>query len=117
MADKSTETSRNYPATCDIYENDGKVILAMEMPGISKEMLDIKVEGDHLVIRGKRNSAKQSGNYLIREIKQGDYYNDFSLDETIDRNKIDASVKNGIVIISCGIKESERPKKITVSSK
>jgi HSP20 family protein len=70
-----------------------------------------------MLIRGKRTGNGAEGKYILREIKSGDYYNDFSLDDTIDRNKIEASVKNGLVTITLGIKESEKPRKITVTAK
>jgi HSP20 family protein len=118
MSDKSIETkTRTYTAHCDIYEDSGKMVLSMEMPGVSKDMLDVKVDGDHLIIHGKRAVDGSGGNYIIREIKPGEYHNDFSLDDTIDRNKIEAMVKNGIVTVSLGIKESEKPRKIQVIAK
>jgi len=118
MSDKAIETKpRTYKANCDIYEDSGKVVLSMEMPGITKDTLDIKVDNDHLVIHGKRAQNGAAGNYIIREIRTGDYHNDFSLDDTIDRNKIEASVKNGIITVTLGIKESEKPRKITVTGK
>jgi len=118
MPEKTLETkARTIAANCDIYNEDGKVILSMEMPGITRDNLDIRVENDHLYIRGKRNTVESNGRYLTREIKPGDFYNDFSLDETIDRNKIEASVKNGIVTISLSIREAAKPRKINVVTK
>jgi HSP20 family protein len=118
MAENAQEMkTQTYAANCDIFEEDGKVILSMEMPGIEKGGLDIKIDGDHLLIHGKIEAGEQQGRYLVREIRRGDYYNDFSLDETIDRNKIDASVKNGIVTITLGIRETARPRKINVVTK
>jgi HSP20 family protein len=117
MAEKTIETRpRTYAAHCDIFEDAGKVMLSMEMPGVTKDTIDIKVDGDHLIIHGKRATTEPSGDYIIREIKSGDYHNDFSLDDTIDRNKIDAAVNNGIVTVTLGIKESEKPRKITVTA-
>ncbi len=118
MSEKTIETKpKTYKASCDIYEDSGKVVLSLEMPGVTKDSLDIKVDGDHLVVHGKRSNGAKGGDYLIREIRAGDYYNDYSLDDTIDRNKIEASVKNGMVTLTLGIKESEKPRKIQVTAR
>jgi HSP20 family protein len=109
---------RNYlPALCDIYREEDTVTLIMEMPGVSKDNLDVKVDGDKLMIHGKKDFDDSKGKYILREIKVCDYHHEFSIDDTIDRNKIEASIKNGIVEISLGIKESEKPRKIKVNVK
>ena len=119
MADtKTMETKpKTYPAACDIWEKDGNVICKMEMPGVSKENLDVKIDGDKLFIHGKKNSSPEDSVFRLREIRNGDYYHEFTLDETIDRNKVDASIKNGVVTITLGVRESEKPRKIAVEVK
>lgn len=119
MADaKTLEPRKNvFPACCDIYHENDKVILRMEMPGVSKEKLNIQVNNDKLIIDGERTFPEAKGDYLMREIRHGDYHHEFSIDDTIDRNKIEAAIKNGLVTISLGIKESEKPRKIKVEVK
>jgi len=119
MADKKQlETKRKMvPAVCDIYDDKEKVVCKMEMPGVSKEGLDIKVDGDRLVINGVKTLSRVKGEYLIREIRDGDYHHEFTIDDTVDRNKIDATVKNGVVTLTLGIKEAEKPRKINVVAK
>jgi HSP20 family protein len=116
MADTNTleKKRKTYPAVCDIYENDGKVICKLEMPGVGRENLDIKVDGDKLIINGRKTTAPLKGEYRVHEIREGDYYHEFAIDDTIDRNKIDAAIKNGVVTLTLGIKEAEKPRKINV---
>lgn len=115
---KELETKkRTFPAVCDIFQNEGNVILNMEMPGVRKENLDISVDNDRLIIHGRKKIDHPEGEFKIREIRDGDYHHEFTIDSTIDRNKIDAVIKNGVVILSLGIKESEKPRKITVTVK
>ena len=108
---------RTYPAACDIYEENGQVICKIEMPGVNKETLDIKVDGERLIVNGRRTTEQSRGEYLIHEIRDGDFYHEFTIDDTIDHNKIDASIKNGVVTLMLGIKESEKPRKINVIAK
>ena len=112
MAD--TTRRKAIPACCDIYEEDGKILLTLEMPGVTKEGLEIHTEGDELTISGRRDAAKQEGKYLTREIRDTDYFQKYTIDNTIDRDKIDAVLKNGILTVTLSIKESEKPRQITV---
>lgn len=116
--DKTKETvKRTYPACCDIYQDNSKVTVKMEMPGVSKDNLEIKVDGDFLIINGRKIIKHPKGEYRNREIRDGDYHHEFTIDDTIDRDKIDAVIKNGVVTLTLGIKESEKPRKINVVAK
>jgi len=111
------ETTRRkaIPACCDIFEEDGKIILSLEMPGVTRENLEISTEGDELTISGRRDREKvPEGKYLTREIRDADYFQKYTIDSTIDREKIDAVFKNGILKVTLNLKESEKPRQITV---
>lgn len=108
---------RIYPAACDIYEENGKVFCKLEMPGVNKETLDIKVDGDRLIIDGRKPTGQPKGDYRIHEIRDGDFHHEFTIDDTIDRNRIDAAIKNGVVTLTLSIREAEKPRKINVVTK
>lgn len=117
MSDHSTAETKIIPARYNIFNEDGKVYLEMEMPGVSKNSLEIKVDGNHFMVKGKKDLENLTGDFILHEIKEGEYQHIFTLDETIDREKIEASVKNGIVTVTLGIKESEKPRKIKITAK
>jgi len=114
----TTTTKRRQVLACsDIYEEKGNVILKMEMPGVTKENLDIKIDNDILIIHGKKNVLHaEKANFIIREIRDGDYYQEYTIDNTIDRNKIDAALEKGVLTLTLSLKESEKPRKIQVFS-
>jgi len=115
---KEMEAKRRVvPAACDICEDKEHIICRLEMPGVAKSNLEIKVDGDRLIVHGSKAAREVKGEYLIREIRDGDYHHEFTLDDTVDRNKIDAAVKNGVVVVTLGIKESEKPRKIAIMAK
>ena len=99
-----------------VHEADGKVIVELEMPGVTKDGLEIKIENNELHILGKREPMAKEGEYLIKERRDGDFYRVFTLDNTIDQDKIEASLNNGLLTITLGLKESEKPKLITVKT-
>ena len=117
MAKNNAVERRILPARYNIYNGEGKVFLEMEMPGVSKDGLEIRVDGNHFTVEGKKSVGKLPGKFILREIKDGDFQHLFTLDETIDRDKIEASISNGVVTISLGIKESEKPRKIKIIAK
>jgi HSP20 family protein len=102
---------------CFICEEEAGVItLKLEMPGVNKGQLDIDVDGNELHVTGKREGTGSEGTYLIRERQLGTYHQAYTLDDTIDRNRIDASLEGGVLTLTLHRKESEKPRKISIKS-
>jgi|YelNatPaOPRAMG01_1025707.scaffolds.fasta_scaffold308357_1 HSP20 family protein len=99
---------------CSICEDDGKVSLHIEMPGVEKDGIEVSVEKNELIISGKATKTEAEGTYLIRERHPGDYRKRFIIDDTIDQEKIEASMNNGILSLTLHTKESAKPKKIEI---
>lgn len=101
---------------CSICEEQaGAIKLKIEMPGVAKEQLVINIDGNELQITGKRETTLGTeGNYLIRERPSGNYRQAYTIDDTIDRNKIEASLEGGVLTLTLNRKESEKPRKITI---
>jgi len=115
--DVTTTKRKQIAASSDIFEEKGNVILKMEMPGVSKDNLEIKIDNDILIIHGKKvMNQDEKANYVMKEIPEGDYYQEFTIDNTIDRNKIDAALDKGILTLTLSLKESEKPRKIQIAS-
>jgi HSP20 family protein len=104
---------RPYCFICE--EEAGVVTLKLEMPGVSKDMLDIDVDGNELLITGKREVGSDEGTYLMRERPSGTFRQVYTLDDTIDRNKIEASLEGGVLTLQLHRRESEKPRKITIT--
>lgn len=112
-----TVRRRQYPGCCDITDEEGKISVRVEMPGVSREDLEIRVDGDKLIIHGRKKAAGGNGTYLLREIRDGDFLQEFTIDDTIDRNSINAVLENGVLHLTLGIKESEKPRKIEITAR
>ena len=95
-------------------EEQGVVTLKLEMPGVGKNQLDIDVDGNELQITGKREAARREGTYLMQERPSGTFRQVYTLDDTIDRNKIEASLEAGVLTLNLHRRESEKPRKITI---
>jgi HSP20 family protein len=116
MSDVAEAKKSTIRPLCNICEEDGKVILRLEMPGVDKDNLDIKIDNDQLFIEGKLAKEEVSGEYILRERRETDYFQKFTLDQTVDRNKIDASMEKGILSVTLHLKDEVKPRKIEVKS-
>jgi len=99
----------------DIWETPEEIILKMDMPGVSKENLDIKVEGDMLKIHGKTDS-QQSDNLLYAEQRTGDFHREFSLSNDLNPDKINASIQAGVLTVKIAKSEKVKPRKIHIEA-
>ena len=99
-----------------IHEEDGTVVVRMEMPGVSKDALRINIENSELKIYGSRNMAGEDAAYLIRERRPGDFSHSFTLDNTVDQNRVDASLEQGILTLKMHLKEEVKPRLIQIKS-
>jgi HSP20 family protein len=93
---------------------DGNIVLRLEMPGVSREDLDIGLEPSELSITGRRPGASSDGDFLVRERPRGSFRQVYTLDDTIDPAKIDAVLEGGILTLTLHRKEAIKPRKISV---
>ncbi len=112
---EKNEKKRTRTACCDIFHDEKQVTLNLEMPGVSRESLDVRIDGNLLIITGSKKLPSLKGDFLIREIRDEDYHQEFTLDDTIDREKIQAVVKQGLVTLELQKKESVLPRRITIN--
>ncbi len=100
----------------DIYETDDDYILMANMPGVNKEDVKIKLEDGDLIIMGRKhdNVYDENRHYLMKEIDSSNYYRKFNLSESIDDEKIDAAMENGILKIHLPKVERVKPKTIEI---
>ena len=101
----------------DIYEQDDKVLLEMEAPGIREEDINLTVEGNTLTISGERkqNVERKKGRYQRVERHYGRFSRTFTLPATVDTNSIQASYEHGVLHVSMSKKADARPRQIRVS--
>ncbi|HLJ87583.1 MAG TPA: Hsp20/alpha crystallin family protein [Candidatus Angelobacter sp.] len=100
----------------DVYEDEHKLVLKLEIPGVNEENIDVQVENNALTVRGERkfeNEEKEEHFHRI-ERRFGTFVRSFRLPNTVDSDKIEASYDRGILRISVGKKAEAKPKQIKV---
>jgi HSP20 family protein len=115
MEKRMTNERKFIVPACSIAEDSGLVAVKVEMPGVSKEGLEVRIEGNSLSIEGKRGSEERAGGFLVKERRRGDYLKSFTIDETIDRDKIEAELADGILNLRLHVKEAAKPRRIAIA--
>jgi HSP20 family protein len=111
-------TESRKPAV-DVLEKDGNLILRAEVPGMEQKDIDLKLEGNVLTIKGERkfDGEEQRDNYHRIESFYGSFSRSFTLPETVDRDRISADYKSGILTITIPQKPEVKARAIPVGSK
>jgi len=86
-----------------------------EMPGVSKEGLEITLEGHELTILGHRSVEALPGEPLWRESHQADYRRVFELDPAVDAGQISAHMEQGVLTLRLPKAERVKPRRIQVT--
>ncbi len=110
-------TSGSFVPPVDVYEDEHKIVLKMEVPGIDQKDIDIRLEDNVLTVRGERKFEKEEKeeNFQRVERRYGSFSRSFTLPNTVDTNDVNADYENGILKISLGRRAEAKPKQIKVN--
>lgn len=97
----------------NIYETNDGYLLEADLPGVTKEGLEIYLDQNELTLVGRRES-KKLGDVHYRESSDGDFRRVFELDPLIDTNRVTASVDNGVLTLNLNKREQLKPRKIAI---
>lgn len=101
----------------DIYDNDGKIVIEAEVPGIAKEDLSINVKGKLLTLGGERKDDKEikDENIYRRERSVGKFERSFTLPFEVKEEQVNASYNNGILTLEISKPEEQQVKQIKIN--
>jgi HSP20 family protein len=114
---ESPLTTASFVPAVDVYEDDKKVVLKLEVPGIEEKDLDIRVENHTLTVKGERKFEKEEKeeNFHRIERRYGSFYRAFTLPSTVDTEAVDAKYENGVLKLELKKKPEAQPKQIKVN--
>jgi HSP20 family protein len=100
----------------DIYEDSDCVTLYADLPGVSKENLDVQIDRDTLKVYGKRGvgNGAEGVTRWYDEMPAKDFYRAFTIGEEINREKISATINNGVLKLTLPKAEKTKPRKIDI---
>jgi HSP20 family protein len=113
---KEDVSTRDWMPPVDIRETDEALVLNAEIPGLSKEDIEITVEQNVLTISGERRFEKdvKEESYHRRERVYGRFSRAFSLPANVQAAKVDATVKDGLLTVVLPKAEESKPRKVTI---
>ena len=111
---ETTKTEPYFAPHVDIFETESDVTVIADMPGVSTDGIDLSLEDNILTIQGHRPTPQQSGRILLEEYESGNYLRRFTVSESIDQDKIEASLADGVLRVRLPKAVPAQPKKIQV---
>jgi len=113
---ETRDESRTLTPPVDIFDVEDGLAVIVDMPGVGKDDLDVRVENDVLTLSGKPKSLL-SQTPIYTEFQLANFYRQFQLSDRVDQEKIRAEAKNGVLTLHLPKAEKAKPKKIAVQVK
>ncbi len=113
--EKGTE-ARFIEPRVNIYEEDERIVLQAELPGVSRDNLDIDIEDDRLTITGRRSAESEAVRMVYGERCPYNFRRTFILGNVIDREKVNATLKDGVLELVLGKVAQPRARKIEIKA-
>jgi HSP20 family protein len=106
------------PYGVDVREDADHLYVEAEMPGFKKDEIDITMENQQLTISAERKTEKsdgqKGGDYLLRERRYSRFLRSFTLPPTVDDQKVDAKLNDGVLTVTLNKREETKPRRIQV---
>jgi HSP20 family protein len=109
----AAERRKTAPA-CDVYENDSEILLVADMPGVTQETLDVRLDRSELTLAARPAPMDSSGTKLRSEYGGYDFERRFAVPDGIDANGIRAELQQGVLKLHLPKPEGVEPRQIPV---
>ncbi len=113
--EENTVAGKFYVPYTDIYETSDVLTVVMEIPGIKKDAVDIRIEKNQLTVNAEID-AKNYANFrpVYTEYNVGHFTRSFALSNKVAQDKIDAAIHDGVLTLRLPKAEEVKARKITV---
>jgi HSP20 family protein len=117
FSDGERSESNEWVPSAEVLEKKNTYEVNLELPGVAKEDVKIKLDDNILTITGEKKAEKntEEEEYKICECGYGIFSRSFTLPNTVDRDKIEAKYSNGILSLSIPKTEQAKPKEIEIN--
>lgn len=117
LRDEDTGLRGSWAPAVDIFETENHdLVLRAELPGLSREDIEVSVENNTLILKGEKKFDTQvkEENYRRIERTYGTFHRSFTLPNTVDTSKVAADYKNGVLTVKLPFREDAKPRTINV---
>lgn len=99
----------------DVFENEQAITLLADLPGVAREQLQVRVDGDSLVLEATASTAGPENMQLVHgEAQCPTYRRQFTLSRELDAGRIEAQLRNGVLRLTIPKAEEAKPRRIPV---
>lgn len=105
------------PYAVDVKESGETLVVEAELPGFTKDQVDITLENSVLTLAAERGQTVQTntqGEYLLKERRFSRFQRSFTLPPTVDEGSVNAKLENGVLTVTLNKRQEAKPRKITV---
>lgn len=118
---RKVESARDLPViepATDIYETDTALVVVADMPGVPESGLEVTIENQVLTLCGRTAAGSEPATHgrVYREFSPAEYRRTFTINDGIDREKITARLKNGVLRVTLPKAAQAQPRRIAVQS-
>jgi HSP20 family protein len=117
LRDEDTGFRGSWTPAVDIFETDSHdLVLKVELPGMTREDIEVTVENSTLVLKGQKKFDHEVKEDQYRRVERayGQFHRSFTLPSTVDTSKVSADFKNGILTVKLPFREEAKPRSINV---
>ena len=116
-AGAEAEAQRAVPPAVDVFEDASGITLLADMPGVPRDQLELKVEGDALLIEGGvQPQTPQDLQAVYAEVRVPRYRRSFTLSRELDTTRIEANLKDGVLTLRIPKQAQAQARRIAVTT-
>ena len=116
-AGAESEQQRAVLPAVDVFEDASGITLLADMPGVPKDQLELKIEGDALLIEGGVQALAPEGlEAVYAEVRVPRYRRSFTLSRELDTASIEASLKDGVLTLRIPKQAHAQPRRVAVNA-
>lgn len=115
--EEETQSLEGHPVVkprVDIFENDEEYLMRADLPGVTHDELDIRLEEGELTLKGRWDAQEDPGGVVGREFRPLAYSRTFLIPDTVDAERVDATLRSGLLEIHLPKAEAVKPRRIDV---
>ena len=99
----------------DVFENDNSITLLADLPGVARDQLQVRVDGDTLLLEATASTAGPENMHVVYgELQSPAYRRQFTLSRELDPQRIEAQLRDGVLRLTIPKAEEARPRRIQV---
>lgn len=108
-------TARAWPAMpLSVWEDEDAVTVEIDAPGVAEGDIEVSVHQGELVVRGERKSTRTGAGYDSRTY--GRFEQRLTLPATVDADRVEAKLANGVLSVTCPKSEAAKPRRIAIKA-